>query len=70
MYGGGNIGNLGGVMAEDVDCHNQSYSAEFTLPPMSIIAFKPERVEPATAAIRSGKRDAKPQKPPETRQET
>ena len=70
MYGGSNIGNLGGVMAEDVDCHNQSYSAEFTLPPMSIIAFKPEPVAPTAAATRSGKRDAKPQKPTETRQET
>ncbi len=28
-----------------VALHNQSYSAEFTLPPLSIIAFKPERVE-------------------------
>ncbi|HEY9173548.1 MAG TPA: hypothetical protein VI136_14780 [Verrucomicrobiae bacterium] len=25
--------------------YDQSYSAEFTLPPLSIIAFKPERVE-------------------------
>src|SRR6266516_1098631 len=50
MYGGSNIGNLGGVMAEDVDCHNQSSSAEFTLPPISIIAFKPEQVAPTAAA--------------------
>jgi hypothetical protein len=63
------IGNLGGVMAEDLDCHNQSYSAEFTLPPMSIIVFKPERVKPTPTATRSGKRDAKPQKPIETKQE-
>jgi 1,4-alpha-glucan branching enzyme len=49
VYGGSNVGNLGGVVAEDQDCHNQSYSAEFTLPPLSIIAFKPERVEAAPA---------------------
>ncbi len=47
VYGGSNVGNMGGVVAEDLDCHNQSYSAEFTLPPLSIIAFKPERVEVA-----------------------
>ena len=43
VYGGSNVGNLGGVLSEDVDWHNQSYSAEFTLPPMSIMAFRPER---------------------------
>ena len=31
------------MTADDQDMHNQSYSAEFTLPPMSIIAFKPEQ---------------------------
>ncbi len=44
VYAGSNVGNLGGVMSEDVDWHNQSYSAEFTLPPMSVMAFRPERV--------------------------
>jgi 1,4-alpha-glucan branching enzyme len=43
IYGGSNMGNLGGVMAEDYNVHNQSYSAEFTLPPMSLLAFQPER---------------------------
>ena len=42
---GGNVGNLGGVTAEAVECHNQLQSAQFTLPPLSIIAFRPERVE-------------------------
>jgi 1,4-alpha-glucan branching enzyme len=45
VFGGSNVGNMGGVMSEDMDCHNQSYSAEFTLPPMSILVFKPERTE-------------------------
>jgi 1,4-alpha-glucan branching enzyme len=51
VYGGSNTGNYGSVMADDQDMHNQSYSAEFTLPPMSIIAFKPEQpyVPPAPA---------------------
>ena len=42
LYGGGNIGNLGGVTAEGGSCHNQPYSACFTLPPLSIIVFEPE----------------------------
>lgn len=29
--------------------HNQTSSTEFTLPPLSIIAFKPERVEAVPA---------------------
>src|SRR3954466_11681651 len=35
IYGGSNVGNLGGVMAKDYKCHNQAFSAEFTLPPLS-----------------------------------
>jgi len=42
LYGGSNVGNLGGVMAASHKCHNQQYSAEITLPPLSIIAFKSE----------------------------
>jgi 1,4-alpha-glucan branching enzyme len=40
MYGGSNLGNLGGVNAESYQVHNQPYSAAFTLPPMSVVAFK------------------------------
>jgi 1,4-alpha-glucan branching enzyme len=43
IYGGSNLGNLGGVMSEDYNCHNQSYSAQFTLPPLSVLVFRPER---------------------------
>jgi 1,4-alpha-glucan branching enzyme len=43
IYGGSNAGNLGGVKAEDYNQHNQSYSAEFTLPPLSVMVFQPER---------------------------
>lgn len=42
IYGGGNVGNLGGVIATEHKCHGQPWSAELTLPPLSIIAFKPE----------------------------
>jgi len=41
-YGGSNVGNLGGVVASRHKCHHQPFSAEFTLPPLSIIVFKPD----------------------------
>jgi len=39
-YGGSNVGNFGGVTAQDQKCHGLAWSAEFTLPPLSIIAFR------------------------------
>jgi 1,4-alpha-glucan branching enzyme len=42
IYGGSNQGNLGGVTAGNVACHGQPHSAEFCLPPLSVIAFQPE----------------------------
>jgi 1,4-alpha-glucan branching enzyme len=42
IYGGSNMGNLGGVTAEEQKCHNQPASAELTLPPLSILVFRPE----------------------------
>ena len=43
-YGGSNQGNLGSVEAEEFRMHNQPHSAAFTLPPMSLLMFKHERV--------------------------
>ncbi len=40
IYAGSNVGNLGGVHAENYQVHSQPYSASFTLPPISVIAFK------------------------------
>jgi 1,4-alpha-glucan branching enzyme len=42
IYGGSNVGNLGGVLAEGVPSHGHAQSAGLTLPPLSIIAFQPE----------------------------
>ena len=42
IYGGSNQGNLGGVTAGNVACHNRPHSAEFCLPPLSVIVFQPE----------------------------
>ncbi|MGA2030255.1 MAG: 1,4-alpha-glucan branching protein GlgB [Verrucomicrobiota bacterium] len=41
IYGGGNQGNLGAVTAMEFKWHNQNFSAEICLPPLSIIAFQP-----------------------------
>ncbi len=43
IYGGGNMGNLGGVNAENYRFQNQPFSAAFTLPAISIVAFMPQR---------------------------
>ena len=39
IYGGSNQGNLGGVQAEEIELHGQPFSAEFTLPPLSVVVF-------------------------------
>jgi hypothetical protein len=43
VYGGSNMGNLGGVTAADKPWQNQPCSAEFILPPLSILVFRPAR---------------------------
>ena len=40
VYGGGNIGNLGGKHAEPVPMHGQEHSINVALPPLSITAFE------------------------------
>ena len=40
VYGGGNQGNYGGVTAQNHPCHGQQCSAEFNLPPLSVIVFQ------------------------------
>ena len=43
IYGGSNQGNYGGVTAQNHACHGQQYSAEFNLPPLSVIVFQVEK---------------------------
>ena len=43
IYAGSGVGNLGGVTAQAERCHNQPFSAEFTLPPLSVTVFQAER---------------------------
>jgi 1,4-alpha-glucan branching enzyme len=42
IYAGSNGGNCGGVTAENNSTHNQPASAEFFLPPMSVLVFQHE----------------------------
>jgi 1,4-alpha-glucan branching enzyme len=39
-YGGGNMGNLGGVEAAPIALHGRPYSLTLTLPPLSVLFFK------------------------------
>jgi len=40
IYGGGNRGNLGGVMVEATPWHGQTHSALVTLPPLAAVYFR------------------------------
>ena len=41
-YGGGGIGNMGRVVAEERAWHGRSHSVALTLPPLGIVVFSPE----------------------------
>ena len=42
IYGGSNVGNYGGVMAEPVPWHGRPYSVRLTLPPLATLYLQPE----------------------------
>ncbi len=42
-YGGSNVGNGPGVIAEDIPSHGRPYSISMTLPPLAAVIFKPRR---------------------------
>ncbi|NWF97792.1 MAG: 1,4-alpha-glucan branching protein GlgB [Nitrospirae bacterium] len=41
IYWGSNMGNSGGVFSENIPWHKQPFSINITLPPLSVIIFKP-----------------------------
>jgi len=43
FYGGTDIGNSGGVMAEPVPWNDRPYSIKLKLPPLAVLYFKPQR---------------------------
>ena len=42
LYGGSNIGNLGGLMAEPVEYLGRPYSLNVQVPPLAVVVFKPD----------------------------
>jgi 1,4-alpha-glucan branching enzyme len=45
-FGGANLGNGGGLLSEQTPWQGQPHSIRVTLPPLGILFFKPELVEP------------------------
>ncbi len=43
FYGGSDVGNGPGVMAEASESHGRPASMELTLPPLAVVVFKPQR---------------------------
>jgi 1,4-alpha-glucan branching enzyme len=43
FYGGSDIGNGGGIQATPQESHGRPASLVFTLPPLSVVVFKPQR---------------------------
>jgi 1,4-alpha-glucan branching enzyme len=50
MYGGSNVGNLGGVVAEETESHGQPCSVTLTLPPLGTIMLVRSHAETTPAA--------------------
>jgi 1,4-alpha-glucan branching enzyme len=43
FYGGSNVGNFPGVMAQRHSSHGRPYSIEVTFPPLAVVIFKPRQ---------------------------
>ena len=41
IYGGSDVGNSGGIMAEPIECHGRPWSLNITLPPLATVVFQP-----------------------------
>jgi 1,4-alpha-glucan branching enzyme len=41
-YGGSNVGNLGGVQADNMPHMQKPYSLKIRIPPLAMVVFKPE----------------------------
>jgi 1,4-alpha-glucan branching enzyme len=41
VYGGGNVGNAGALLAEPIPAHGHPYSLPLTLPPLAAVVFRP-----------------------------
>lgn len=41
IYWGSNMGNVGGIIADEIPWNDKPYSVKITIPPLSVIVFKP-----------------------------
>jgi 1,4-alpha-glucan branching enzyme len=41
LYWGSNMGNAGGVTADEIEVYGRKYSLKLTLPPLSCLILKP-----------------------------
>jgi 1,4-alpha-glucan branching enzyme len=42
LYGGSDVGNAGGVRANEIECHGRNHSIDLTLPPLAVVVLTPE----------------------------
>jgi 1,4-alpha-glucan branching enzyme len=42
LYGGGNVGNLGGVYTEPIPMHGHAQSISIRMPPLGMVVMKPQ----------------------------
>jgi 1,4-alpha-glucan branching enzyme len=47
IYGGGNMGNMGGVVSEPIPWHGKPCSIKIVIPPLAVVVFKPAREAPS-----------------------
>jgi len=48
IYGGSNMGNTGGTYSDNARKHHRPFSISLTLPPLSVLIFKPREAIPAS----------------------
>lgn len=42
LYGGSNVGNFGGLLAEPIEYNQRPYSLSIQVPPLAVVVFKPD----------------------------
>jgi 1,4-alpha-glucan branching enzyme len=48
IYGGSNVGNVGGVTAHDAPTKDQPYTLQLRVPPLGVVLLKPEPIKQST----------------------
>jgi 1,4-alpha-glucan branching enzyme len=51
LYGGSNVGNLGGVQSENIPYLQKPYSISINVPPLAIVVFRPRLNEGGTVSL-------------------